>query len=427
MTIHLILCFVLTVAGIALAAIGHLWAAVACGAVALVITVRLYRAVRRSRANILTVLQAIENNDHTYYLSEGGALDSDRRFNETLNRIKHIIQTAREEVRQNELFLTKIIEQVPTGIIITTPEGTVKFINRAALRHLSLPVMTHLHRIGQVYPELFGLLSSMGDNDSRSFTIHTEKEARSLVFERTTITIATGTVHIYSIQDIEDELARRETDSWMSLIRVMTHEIMNSIAPIRSVSEILLSDMRETKKEDEATIQAIETIHDTSEGLIRFVEDYRKFSAVPQPQPSRIDVQKVVGQAVLLKEADFEDKGIAVKVSVADELSTLTADTNLIMQVLHNLLKNALEATPPDGRVHITAELSPARRPMIEVFNTGAPIPDEIKDYIFVPFFTTKDGGSGIGLSLSRYIMRLHGGNLRYRPHTDGVAFVMEF
>lgn len=425
--IHLILCFVLTVASILLAAMGHLWLAVACGALALVITLRLYRAVRRSHANILTVLQAIENNDHTYYLSENGALASDRRFNETLNRIKLIIQTTREEVRQNELFLTKIIEQVPTGIIITTPRGAVRFINQAALRHLSLPIITHLHRIGQVYPELFDLLSSMTDNDSRSLTIHTEKEARSLVFERTTITIPTGTVHIYSIQDIEDELTRKETDSWMSLIRVMTHEIMNSIAPIRSVSEILLSEMRVAKKDDEATIQAIETIHDTSEGLIRFVEDYRKFSAVPQPQPGRVDVQKLIAGAVFLKEVDFRDKGIEVKVSVADELSALTADTALIMQVLHNLLKNALEATPLGGEVRITAQLNSSRRPTIEVFNTGAPIPDEVKDYIFVPFFTTKDGGSGIGLSLSRYIMRLHGGNLRYRPHTDGVVFVMEF
>ena len=425
--IYLILCFVFTVASIALATFGHLWAAGACGAFALAITVRLYRAVQRSRANILTVLQAIENNDHTYYLSENGTWDSDSRFNETLNRIKHIIRTAREEVRQNELFLTRIIEQVPTGIIITTPQGAVKFVNRAALRHLSLPVVTHLHRIGQVYPELFDLLSSMKDDDSRSFTIHTEKETRSLVFERTTIAIATGLVHIYSIQDIEDELVRRETDSWMSLIRVMTHEIMNSIAPIRSVSEVLLSDMRETKTEDEATIQAIETIHDTSEGLIRFVEDYRKFSAVPQPQPSEVDVRRLIGQAVLLKESDFRDRRIVVEVAVSDELSTLTADTNLIMQVLHNLLKNALEATPPDGKVRITAQLNLSRRPAIEVFNTGTLIPDEVKDYIFVPFFTTKDGGSGIGLSLSRYIMRLHGGNLRYRPHADGVVFAMEF
>lgn len=427
MTLYIILSLLLTVSIILLTSLGYLWGALLCALAVGLITVRLYLAVLKSRRNILTVLRAVEHNDYSFQLSTSRRTSGDSEVNRTLNRIKEIIRDAREEVRQHEAFLGVIIEQVPTGIIITTPQGHVRLINRSALRLLSLPVLTHLRRLDSLYPELYHTLTAQPGEGSKAVTIHTEKAIHHLSVESTSVVLQAESVRIVILHDIENELDRRETDSWIALIRVMTHEIMNSIAPIRSVSEVLLSSMRNATAPDEVTIGAVETIYNTSDTLIRFVEDYRKFSAVPQPQPVPFDLTKLLEQAVRLHEPELQRKAISVDIVTDGAPEVLTADPTLVMQVLHNLIKNAVEATPPDGQMTLTAYTADNGRTAISLFNSGELIPDDVKDYIFIPFFTTKAGGSGIGLSLSRYIMRLHGGNLRYRPVRGGVTFLMDF
>lgn len=425
---YLITGIVSTAVSITLAAVGHVPAAALCGVIACWCTHRVYKALQRSRTNIITILKAIENNDNTYslYTPKGGS-STESELNQTLNRIKDILQSTREEIRQNEEFLSHVISEVPTGIIITTPEGTIKIINPSALRLLSLPIVTHLHRIGQIYPEISLTLSQMNENDSKTVTIFTEKESRSLHLGKKCLSSASSPLHIYTIQDIGDELDQRETDSWIALIRVMTHEIMNSIAPIRSISEVLLSTVPQGLISERQVLDAVTSIHGTSDTLIKFVSDYRKFSSVPTPQPQILSVQELVQRTRTLLAQEIKGKNIHFGTHLDPALPTITADPELTTQVLLNLFKNAIEATPYGGSLTVTSKVKGNLRPTIEVYNSGEPIPDEIKSQIFIPFFTTKEGGSGIGLSLSRYIMRLHGGNLRYRPLPDGVIFVMEF
>lgn len=423
MKIYLILSIALITAAITLAAMGFIWGAILCGLLASLLMMRSYKVFRKSQQNIITVLKAVENNDHTFYLKENNGESSNKGFNQTLNQIKHLIQETQKEVRDQELFLSQIIEQVPTGIIIMNEEGSVRFINQSALTYLSLPVITHLYRIRQVYPELYDAIIECPENESKSVVIQTEKEIQQLIVEKSHTSLASEVVTVITINDFNSELEQRETDSWISLIRVMTHEIMNSIAPIRSISEILLS---QEQNQNEEIYPAIKTIHDTSDRLIRFVDDYRKFSSVPQPQPSELLLEPLIAESAALIMGDLKAKSIALNIDLSAEVEVISADKNLMMQVLQNLLKNALEATPEGGIIEITSGRTVSKKLFIQIFNSGEPIADDVRPYIFIPFFSTKAGGSGIGLSLSRYIMRLHGGNLRYVSHPKGSSFLLE-
>ena len=418
MIAYTILGILLMAAAVILAGAGIPWGAAGCGFGAAAVMVYGMVALRRSKANVATVLKAVRNQDFSFYLK-----DDATGINQTLNQIKNHIRRIQKEVVDRERFLSIIIDKVPTGVLIATPEGSVRFINRSALTLLGLPVLTHLHRLRQLYPELYETIEGMKEEAASCVvTIQTEKEVHELTVEHTRVDLANGTARIITLNDINTQLNRRETDSWMSLIRVMTHEIMNSIAPIRSISEVLLEEPC-----DPATGRALQSIHDTSDNLIRFVEDYRKFSSVPQPEPVPIDLGSFLPETAALIRPGLAARRIELEISLKKGATEIRADRSLLAQVLLNLLKNALEAAPEGGRITLTSDLNGAGRPILTVYNSGEPIPEEIRPYIFIPFFTTKEGGSGIGLSLSRYIMRLHGGNLRYLPGAEGAAFVLEF
>ena len=422
MILYTFIGILLLAVAIILAFQGILWGAVLCGIGVAGMMVYGMFAFRRSKANVVTVLKAVQNQDFSFSLK-----DDDTGINRTLNQIKDHIRRIQKEVVDRELFLSIIIDRVPTGVIITTTEGTVRFINHAALTLLGLPVLTHLHRLRQVYPELYETLAAPrppkgGEGTAGEVTLQTEKEVRELTVEQTVAELLDGSARIITLNDTGSRLDQKETDSWMSLIRVMTHEIMNSIAPIRSISEVLLDELK-----DPVTHQAVQSIHDTSDNLIRFVEDYRKFSSVPQPQPEAIELEPFFKQATTLFDPELWERSIALRIEFREGVMEVRADSSLLMQVLINLLKNALQAVPEGGEIALTSDMGSAGRPILLVYNSGAPIPEEIRPYIFVPFFTTKEGGSGIGLSLSRYIMRLHGGNLRYLPGKEGATFVLEF
>lgn len=417
--VYTIFSILLAAAALVLAYMGYLWGAIVAWAVAAVLIARQYQLLRCGRESISIVLKAIRNGDYTFSLKNDGT-----GVNQSLNQIKLLVQDARREVEAQEKFLSVIIECVATGVIIIASDGFVRFINRAALSYLSLPALTHTDRLRQLYPELFAVLRATRSNEIKTITIQTEKESLQLAVQLRAVALASGEMQVITLNDINSQLDQKETDSWISLIRVMTHEIMNSVAPIRSIAEVLLNA---EEPFSDATRKAIQTIHGTSDTLIRFVEDYRKFSAVPPPRRAPVEVAPLLQQAVTLIARDAEAKRISVDVNLSLGDHSIVADQSLLLQVLHNLLKNAVEATPEGGAIAITSALTRQGRPSLRVYNSGAPIDAATRPYIFIPFFTTKQGGSGIGLSLSRYIMRLHGGNLTYQPQPAGSVFVVEF
>jgi PAS domain S-box-containing protein len=398
---------------------GHILFGLAAAVVIAVCVFGLNDCYRRYNANILFLLNALDNGDYSFYFSENKSSAREREMNQMLNRIKDILTNARKEVIENEHFLSLILERVSTGIILVDDRGIVQKVNRAALELLGLPVFSHLnqlHILDETFPERFLRLKA-GDN--LQLTLPTEREELQISLHVSSIKLKRGNMRIFTLNNIGNELEMKEMESWIHLIRVMTHEIMNSIAPITSLSEtmrLLYQSDADVKDFKQSTLEVFETISATAAGLLSFVESYRKFTAVPHPKKEMIDLRTLVDKALLLHEAALGEKSITVSVHLSHPLP-VSADENLLMQVLINLIKNAIEAVEPQNNGQIifsTPAQTSSSTLTLEIANTGRPIPPDVLPYIFTPFFTTKPSGSGIGLSVSRYIMRLHGGKLQH-------------
>jgi len=383
---------------------------------------------KKFNSNILFLLNALDNGDYSFHFSESKLSSREKELNTMLNRIKEILTNARKEVIENEKFLSLIIESVSTGIIIMDDFGHVQTVNQSALQVLGLPVFTHINQLSNVnetFPELFRDLR-VGDNSR--IAVSNEREEMQVSLSLSEIVIKRGRMKVITLNNIGNELEAKEMESWIRLIRVMTHEIMNSIAPITSLSETLLtlhkSPENDSQEEDLRlnTIEAFETIHSTAKGLLSFVDSYRKFTAIPKPNIRSFEVKPFIDKILHLEEKCINEKNIQVELLETGEHTEWLADEKLIAQVLVNLVKNAVEAiTDSETRkIRISTTRQPDGKVQVEVSNTGNPISKEVLPHIFIPFFTTKDAGTGIGLSISRYIMRLHGGKLTHTTSTEG-------
>jgi signal transduction histidine kinase len=315
--------------------------------------------------------------------------------------------------------------------MIMDKNGSITSVNRAALQWFGLHLLIHvnqLRRVNKSYPEMF---TGLRPGDSSQLTITNEREELQISLRATEISLRQGIMKLISLNNIGNELESREIESWIRLVRVMTHEIMNSIAPITSLSDTMLGALRsnaiENRNMQKNTEEAFETINSTAKGLSTFVESYSKFTAIPQPVVMPFPVRELIAQAVNLHAQPAAGKNIHIRTISSDGIM-LHADKNLVMQALVNLLKNAIEATNEHGEIQIDVTQPQSSKTIITVTNTGQPIPKDILPFIFIPFFTTKEGGTGIGLSVSRYIMRLDGGNLLHSVSPKGMTvFSMVF
>lgn len=299
-------------------------------------------------------------------------------LNRSLNRVKDILMHARDEQMEREKYFELILDSVDTGIIVVEEgRGVVLRYNRAAQKLLQREVITHVDQI---------------------------KETMKNFSSRETNTFLKGRrVRIVAFSDIKGELANQEIDSWVKLIRVLTHEIMNTVTPIVSLSDTLL---RHSEGEQH---EGLSVINRTGKELVRFVENYRRFSHVPAPQPTLFYVKPFLERMASLARQYLKD-GCTVEADVLPGDLIVYADEGLISRVVSNLLKNAAEAVPAGGHIWMKAYTGENDTVVIDVIDDGPMIPDDVASHIFVPFFTTKKEGSGIGLSISRQIMRVSSG-----------------
>jgi len=395
---------------------------------------QLYVNYNKYNKNILFLLNALDNGDYSFNFTEAKLSRRERELNHMMNRIKDILTKARIEAIENEKFTSIIIESVSTGIIILDENNNIKMTNRAVNDLLGLPVFTHLNQlriIDKSYPELFKD-STPGEN--HQIKISNEREIVQLSMNTSKISMRDKRFRIITLNNIGNELEAKEMESWIRLIRVMTHEIMNSIAPITSLTDTLLfshkmtSDTIADKSLRKDTIDALETISHTAKGLITFVQSYRKFTGVPKPEKESTQLNQLINNIINLEKQHLEKHNITLEFSQKNPALYLDIDKNQMTQVLVNLIKNASEALyeEDDAKIKIVVK-EENNKVNIDVCNNGKPIPDEIIPNIFIPFFTTKDTGTGIGLSVSRYIMRLHGGNLKYHAADGWTVFSMIF
>lgn len=340
-----------------------------------------WRRYRKTVKKVVFLFDALDNGDYTFRFPEKGKYDDDKLMNASLNRVKEILRHARDEQIEREKYFELIIDSVDTGILVLDDgRGVVLRCNKAALKLLQTEVVTHVNQI--------------------------KDRLESLAVRDAYTTLKGRRVRIVAISDIKGELANQEIDSWVKLIRVLTHEIMNTITPIVSLSEVMLTQAEGGRKAE------LEVINRTSKELVRFVENYRKFTHVPTPVPQLFYVKPFLERMARLAEQRMKP-GCTVGVDVSPEDLLVYADEGLIGRVVSNLLKNAVEAVGGDGSVSVRAYTGDDDKVVVDVTDDGEPIPDDVAAHVFVPFFTTKKDGSGVGLSISRQIMRVSNGTIQ--------------
>lgn len=397
------------------------------GIVTLIIlnTIRLH--YRKFSQNITFLLDALDNEDYMFEFTEIYLSKREKELNILLNRVKKILYKIRNEIIENERFLGIIIESVSTGIVIMNDYGHITTVNRSALELLGLPVFTHINQlsvIDETYPLLF---RNMNSNNIYQISIATESEEKQVSIRISNVKLKNEILKIITLNNIVSELEEKEMESWIRLIRIMTHEIMNSVAPINSLSETLLETLNgpESFIDEQNQINALEafeTINTTAKGLLAFVESYRKFAKLPNPEFRSFYIKPFIEKIINLELKAIREKNIKVEIISSENDIKVSADENLITQVLLNIIKNAIESVKSDknNKIIIYIYINTAGKVAVDISNNGEPIPKEVLPNIFIPFFTTKETGTGIGLSISRYIMRLHSGKLTHSISSEG-------
>lgn len=346
--------------------------------VLLAVCLALWRRCRRTAGKVAFLFNALDNGDYTFRFAEDGKSVGEGNVNATLNRVKDILSHARDEQKEREKYFELILDSVDTAIIVLDGErGIVLRYNKAAQRMAGRNVITHVDQVKD-------MMKSLSVRETR-----TELRGRQ--------------VRILAMSDIKGELADKEIDSWVKLTRVLTHEIMNTVTPIVSLSDTLM------KHADGELKDGLKVINSTGGELVRFVENYRKFTHVPTPQPTLFYVGPFLERMAELAKPLLK-AGCAVEVSVEPDDLIVYADEGLISRVVSNLIKNAAEAIGEGRHVWLKASTDDGDTVNIDVVDDGPLIPNDVAAHIFIPFFTTKKDGSGIGLSISRQIMRASNG-----------------
>ena len=396
------------------------------GLVVLLFTIVNYiHGVKKLKEKCYLMLEAIRNNDYSFRLPTTYHSASEQVLQDTINQFGSLMNEQKQQMVQQEKFYEHIMSAVSTGIIVIDEHDNIMQANPAAAKLLGLPILSNLRqleRYGNDVADLFRLIQA---KERRQLHLQTDKGEVDLSIACVRTELDRKVVRILIMNDIHNELDEKELDSWIKLTRVLTHEIMNSMAPISSISDTFMQ--REDVKDSEI-YDGIRAIHETSTGLISFVDSYRKFSALQQPQPEPFYVQEIMKQVSSL---NLVPEHINLNIQVEPDDLMLYADSNLIRQILINLLKNAVQAIGNnEGRILVHAYADKSEHVFINVSNNGPAISSELARQIFVPFFTTKQDGSGIGLSLARQIMKLSGGTitlLKTGTNNWPVTFQLEF
>ena len=374
---------------------------------------------------VLFMIDALENNDNAIHFPEENTTPETRDINRALNRVGHILYNVKSETAQQEKYYELILDCINTGVLVLNDNGAIYQKNNEALRLLGLNVLTHIRQLNKVDVTLMQKVEFCRTGEKLQITFNNERGTVNLSIRVSDITIRKEHLRILALSDINSELDEKEIDSWIRLTRVLTHEIMNSVTPITSLSDTLLSL---SDAHDEEIRNGLQTISTTGKGLLAFVESYRRFTRIPTPEPSLFYVKAFIDRMVELARHQNTCENITFHTNISPADLIVYADENLISQVVINLLKNAIQAigTQAGGKIEISARCNDSEEVLIEIKNNGPAIPPEIAAHIFIPFFTTKEGGSGIGLSISRQIMRLSGGSITLLPGKE-TKFVLKF
>ena len=361
-----------------------------------------------------------------------------RMMHSGFNEICDTINAINREKEMQYQFLQKIIELVDTGIMsYRLDTGEVLWMNRSLKNLLDIPILKNFNALQRRNQPLFDSLQSLGNELSTVIPVTHDNVRSKLLVAAGTFTMQEIKYRLLAFQNVNEALDEAESQAWQRLLNVMTHELMNSVAPVASLAgtiKNMLERMKEKTVDPESLVEDIElgidTIMRRSQGLLSFAETYRNLSKITELNISRVQISSLFEHISQLMLPSLTQKNIELEVILKEPLMYINADSTLVEQVMINLILNAVEAVrgKPVPRIILSAAQNTGKRPIIKVTDNGAGIPDEIVDKIFIPFFSTRKNGNGIGLSLCKQIMMLHRGNIHVQSvYGEGTCFSLLF
>ena len=375
---------------------------------------------RKMRRKVTYMLDALEDKELNFRFDERRLRG--RKFNRTLNRLRNIFDKERHEIIEQEKYFGLMLDHVKTGVVVVDDNGRVNYSNNTALALLGVATFGHIRQLRSVSDSLYEIFQTITDGVEKRASYYNESGKMTISLTASAATIGKEDVRVIAFNDISNEIAENEQESWSKLIRVLTHEIMNTVTPIASLSETLLN----FEDVDGEVRNGLNTISQSSRGLIKFVDTYRNLTRVAMPSKKAFYFRELAERVISLTREQAVITGTVCTYVEKSEDVLLYADEGQITQILINLVKNAVQAEAKN--IEITAEINLSEHIIINVINDGLPISKESQEEIFIPFFTTKQDGTGIGLSLSRQIMRLHNGSLKLtRSDEKGTVFTLVF
>ena len=415
---------------------GWYWSAGGAGAVTAVLVYRVLSIYGSNVRKLNYLLSAFENGDLSFHFAENSTFLQDRVFNILLNRVRDFVSEQQRLRDQNEVFHRAVENLSRTGLLGVGPAGEVRCCNRALTSVLGLGVIRHISDLDRLMPGLTARIEALEEGGTLEVPIGSEMRIYNFEIGKYTVMDGNTPVRVYVFEEKAEsrtEAERSESAQWQKMTRIISHEVLNTITPIVSLSDTL-HDMTD----DRNLREGIQVIGESARGLLGFVNGYRALSRVPVPQIHPFKFRPMLDYVLSPLLPGVEELGGRVDIALEDEDMVLFADEQLMRQVVANILKNALnalrdrfkeKAAPYDAPlddvplddvplddvplIRITAFVNASDNTEIHISNNGDPIPDENADHIFDPFFTTRAEGTGVGLALSRQIMRAHAGSIR--------------
>ncbi|HDR88791.1 MAG TPA: ATP-binding protein [Bacteroidetes bacterium] len=402
--------------------------------VGLVVVLEIYSLIRyvdRTNRDLTSFLESIRFSEFTRSFQVAGMGSSFDELNRAFNAVIKDFKAVRSQREEHYQYLQSIVQNVDISIITYQRDGTVELINKAARNLFQITSLKNIHSLKKISPELVDTLLDLKPGINRLVKIKEDDDILQLAISGTEFRIHDKVMMLTTIKDIQNVLEEQETEAWQKLIRVLTHEIMNSITPIASLSSTLDIMLKGVEGKDgekslnEETVEeiqkALQTINKRSTGLLHFVNTYRNLTRIPKPNFKVVKVNDMCKNIRMLMEEELKNNQIELSSEIIPEDLDLYADEELIEQVLINLIKNSIHALEgkSDAKIRVRAFVNKRGRVSIQVMDNGPGILPDVLDKIFIPFFTTKPRGSGIGLSLSKQILRLHGGTISASSEPD--------
>lgn len=400
----------------------------------------LLKFLSRSSGQLNSFFDSIKFDDISFSFKTSDPDPNAQDLQKKLNKAMQKLRELREEKDAEFQYMKNIIQYVGIGLITFKRDGNVQLCNTAFKKLLKLQQFKNISELETIDPRLSTAFKNLRTGGRELLRLNINGDIIQLAIYAIELNLRGEDIKLISIQNIQSELEEKEMEAWQNLVRVLTHEIMNSVTPISSLASIVEDELQqEIKKEGNNGIPkeqlndmhlSLQTISRRSEGLISFIKEFRNLAQVPKPKLSTFKVKPLLEEIAMLHKKELSDKNIALEINVDPEGMELSADRAMIEQVLVNLVKNAIQAFDEEleKSIKLEAHFSEKGRAVIHVKDNGSGIEQEVLERIFIPFFTTKKTGSGIGLSLSRQIMRQHQGSISVKSEINkGTEFTLKF